>query len=144
MCHDGGFKLCKFVSNSQEVLNSLSEEMIAPNMNIVNMSNVGNESVVERALGYQWTIQNDSLGFRINLLDKPCTRKGVLATISSIHDPLGTVCPFLLPGRHLLQKITKEKASWDDPVDDSFRHEWERWRCLLPLLEDIEIDLGRL
>ena len=140
MCHDGGFKLCKFVSNSQEVLNSLSEEMKAPNMNIVNMSNVGNEYVVERALGYQWTIQNDSFGFRINLLDKPCTRKGVLATISSIHDPLGTVCPFLRPVRHLLQKITKEKASWDDPVDDSFRHEWERWRCLLPLLEVIEID----
>ena len=67
-------------------------------------------------MGVQWTIENDTLGFRITISSGNLTRRGMLKCISSIYDLLGIACPFLLPGRKILQKITGEKASWDDDV----------------------------
>ena len=39
---------------------------------------------VERVLGVEWCIDSDT--FRIDLKDKLCTHRGILATISSIFD----------------------------------------------------------
>ena len=44
---------------------------------------------IERALGIHWNIENDKLGFKIQLKDKPLNRRGMLFTISSVYDPLG-------------------------------------------------------
>ena len=94
---------------------------------------------MERALGVFWCIEDDTLQFRIVLQDKPLTRTGVLATIGSVFDPIGVAGPFLLPGRRVLQKSTKEKAGWNDPLSPILRAAWEKWRAELPQLEKIKI-----
>ena len=66
-------------------------------------------------------------------------RRGVLATIGSVHDPSGLAGPFLLPGRLILHKITKQKGDWDDPLPPDLRSKWEKWRSELPGLEQIKI-----
>ena len=71
---------------------------------------------LEPALGVFWSVEQDTLQFRIVLQDKPLTRRGVLATVASVHDPTGVAGPFLLPGRKVLQLITKEKGDWDDDL----------------------------
>ena len=53
---------------------------------------------LERALGVVWCIEPDSFQFRIQLRDRPFTRRGVLATVSSIYDPSGFVVPCYLKG----------------------------------------------
>ena len=58
---------------------------------------------VEHALGVHWNIKHDYLGFKINLIDKPLTRRGMLSTISSVHDPLRIAGPFVLEGWKILQ-----------------------------------------
>ena len=61
---------------------------------------------IERALGIQWCIENDCFNFRITLKDKPCTRRGMLSTVSSIFDPLGSVvAPVSLEGKKMLQEL---------------------------------------
>ena len=61
----------------------------------------------ERALGIQWNLEHDYLGFCVHLKDTRTTRKGMLSTVSSIYDPLGFVAPFILPGRKIIQRICK-------------------------------------
>ena len=84
--------------------------------------------VIERALGVVWCLENDCLTFHLQLKDLPLTRRGVLSKMSSIFDPLGLASPFLLKGKRILQMITGKKCDWDDPISDTLRHDWERWR----------------
>ena len=94
MCQKGGFKLTKFMSNIREVLTTIPEERHHQKIKDQHL-NIG-DLPVERALGVHWNIDNDYLGFKINLKDRPLTRRGILSTISSVYDPLGTAAPFVL------------------------------------------------
>ena len=49
----------------------------------------------DRALGVLWNVENDTLGFKVNLKEKPLTRRGVLSILNSIYGPLGVGAPFL-------------------------------------------------
>ena len=95
MCAQGGFHLTKFTSNDH--------------------------LPIERALGVQWFVESDELGFKIVLKDKPLTRRGVLSTISSIYDPIGMATPILLPGKKILQELCRDKVDWDDPLPEEYR-----------------------
>ena len=137
MCKAGGFHLTKFVSNDRRVLESMSVEDRSKGVRNLNFSQ---EALpVERALGVYWCVENDTLGFRISLQDKPLTRRGVLSTVSSIYDPLGLASPFLLEGRRILQRLCVGGADWDDFIPDHERALWEKWRLNLPSLEHIEV-----
>ena len=78
----------------------------------------------QRALGVLWDVQGDTLGFRVQFSSKELCRRVVLSDVSSIYDPDGRGCAFVLPGKKILQEITGQKQDWDDAV--SSEHE-ERW-----------------
>jgi len=137
MCVSGGFRLTKFVSNSREVLETISVSDRAKNVVSVDLSQ--SALPVERALGVHWCVENDTLGFRIVLKDKPLTRRGMLSTISSVYDPLGLVAPFLLKGKKLFQYMCSSHLDWDQPIVGEERAIWERWRACLPSLAMIEV-----
>ena len=80
---------------------------------------------IPRVFGMLRNVENDTLEFKITLVDKMLTRRGILATVSSIYDPLGLVGPLLLPGRHILQQICCERKDWDEPVSDGIICAWE-------------------
>ena len=44
------------------------------------------------------------------LKDKPCTKRGILSTITSIFGTLGFVAPSLLEGNKILQELCKENT----------------------------------
>ena len=73
----------------------------------------------ERALGIFWDAENDVIKFKIDLKDQPMTRRGMLSVISSIYDPLGLSCPFLMQGRRLLQGLCQVIHGWDEMVPDN-------------------------
>ncbi|XP_068704372.1 uncharacterized protein [Montipora capricornis] len=89
MCAKGGFNLTKFVSNSREVMMSVPPEDRAKEIKGLDLSI--DKLPIERALGVHWCIESDAFKFRIELKDKPCTRRGILATISTIFGPLGPI-----------------------------------------------------
>ena len=91
---------------------------------------------VERALGVQWCVESDSLKFKIELKDLPCTRRGILSTVSSIYDPLGLIAPVVLVGKQILQDIC-QGLDWDEPVPDEVYVRWEKWRSELHLLHRV-------
>ncbi|KAK3699579.1 hypothetical protein QZH41_014290 [Actinostola sp. cb2023] len=93
---------------------------------------------IQRSLGTYWCIESDTFGFRIELRDKPLTRRGILSTISSVYDPLGAVSPIILVGKQILQTLCRHNADWDDPVPEDILSRWEKWRAQLPLLENLK------
>jgi hypothetical protein len=137
MCAAGDFRLTKFISNSRQVLESVPINERAQNMVDVDFDQT--KLPIERALGVHWSVENDSIGFRIVLKDKPLTRRGILSTISSIYDPLGLAAPFLLTGKKLLQQLCNRHIDWDDEINEEDSALWVRWRSQLPLLEQIRV-----
>ena len=105
MCKSGGFNLHKFVSNSKDVIRRIPESDKADGVKELDLDL--DSLPLERALGVQWCIESDCFQFNIVLQDKPCTRRGILSTISSIFDPLGFVAPLLLDGKSILQELCR-------------------------------------
>ena len=137
MCDKGGFNLHKFVSNSKEVLKEIPESDRADGVRDIDLDL--DSLPLERTLGVQWCVETDCFQFRIVLQDKPCTRRGILSTISSIFDPLGFVSPLLLQGKSILQELCRQDLNWDDPIPEETKAKWQRWRTELMQLERISI-----
>ena len=94
---------------------------------------------VRRSLGTYWCMESDTIGFCIQLKDKPLTRRGILSTVSSVYDPLGIVAPVIIVGKQLLQELCRDGVDWDDPVSDHVNSRWGKWRSELHLLENVKI-----
>ena len=136
-CAKGGLRLHKFTSNSREVLEAFPEDDRAKGLKNLDLNQ--NSLPMERALGVQWCVETDSFQFRIDLQDKPLTRRGILSTVSSVYDPLGFLAPFILTGKQILQQLCRDKADWDEPIADQTRVKWARWRSELLDLEALKI-----
>ena len=137
MCRRGGFRLHKLASNSKMVIESIAEEDRAKGIKNIDLDK--QPLPLERVLGVEWCIESYSLKFRIILKDKPLTRRGVLATVSSIYDPVGLAAPFLLQGKKILQLLCKDNIGWDDLIPQDLKVQWERWRAELHLLEEMAV-----
>ena len=127
MCNRGGFRLHKFVSNSKEVITRIPEPDRADGVKELDLDL--DSLPLERAVGVQWCVESDCFQFSIVPQDKPCTRRGILSTVSSIFDPLGFVAPLLLDGKSILQELCRHEVGWDDPIPDDIKVKWEKWRA---------------
>ena len=126
MCKAGAFKLGKFISYNTVVLKSIQEDQRRKGVKDADLSS--KELPVERALGVQWNIDEDTFDFKIAAEQKPLTRRGLLSTLSSVHNPLGLAAPFVLNGRAIIQKLCKENSDWDEPIPGKSKNEWNIWK----------------
>ena len=129
-------ELCQFASSSQEVLNALPQSELAEVCVSPDVSR-------NRTLGLMWDPAKDTLALDPDIPDRPFTKRGILAVINSVYDPLGLVSPSLLSGKLfqreiLLQKCkndpNSEQYDWDDPLPP---HKAREWRELVNSLRDI-------
>ena len=132
MCQEGGFNLAKFASSSKRGLQCILEG--DRKMGVKNSDLLGSLPE-ERALGILWNVENDTLGFKVNLKEKPLTRSGMLSVLRSIYDPLGFGAPFLLKGKQIIQKLCLLNLKWDEDIPDEISNEWLTWKENLPNLE---------
>ena len=107
ICDKAGLRLHKIVSNKKEVLEAIPVEDHAKGIKELNLA--VDPLPVERALGVLWCVENDSFRFRIELLDRPLTRRGVLSTNGFIYDPSGYISPVTLKGHQIPDVI---ETSW--------------------------------
>lgn len=123
LCNSGNLRLHKFVSNSQQVLDSLPKDDCAETVR--NQDLKLGEQQIERALGVKWCVTSNHFQFQVVVNERPLSRKGVLSTIASIYDPLGFVAPFVLQGKQILQQLCHEKMDWDEPLSSELKPQWE-------------------
>ena len=137
-CRDEGFHLTKFTSNNFKVIETIPQEERTSEVQELDFE--ANSTPVERALGMQWNIMSDTLGFSTKLKEKPITRRGLLSTVSSIYDPLGLISPFILPAKKLLQELCRVDIGWDDEIPDNYKTPWLKWLDEVPLIENFHIN----
>ncbi|XP_078495514.1 uncharacterized protein LOC144750757 [Ciona intestinalis] len=130
----GGFRLTKWLSNDDCVLQSVPKE---ERSSAVSARIDG--CVTDRVLGVQWCVSTDEFGFNVEVPKKPPTRRGILSTISSIYDPLGFAAPTILPARRLLQRLCENKLEWDERVSREDELTWNKWLKGLDELDQIRI-----
>ena len=136
VCKKGGLRLHKFISNDSQVLESVpkSERAIDTILDLPS-----EELPIERVLGVQWSVVLDCFHFSIVLKDQPLTRRGVLATVASVYDPLGFLAPLVLRAKKMLQEVCRKGVSWDEPLPEEVRPRWERWKLDLLHLKELQI-----
>ncbi len=95
--------MSKWISNSRAVLAAIPPEDRAKEVKELDLSK--DQLPLERALGLQWFVQLDAFKFNITISDRAHTRRGILSVVSSIYDPIGFLCPLILPAKLLLQEL---------------------------------------
>lgn len=133
ICSYGGFRLNKWVSNRQKVLDSIPKSELAKEMKTLDLDQ--DELPVERALGLNWCVESDMFKFKITVKDRPFTRRGLLSVVGSIYDPLGILAPVVLPAKSLLQELCRLKIGWDDDLPEHIKKRWCDWLAGLTALE---------
>ena len=76
---------------------------------------------------------------KIDIKERPATKRGLWATIAQVFDPIGICAPFLLTGRKLLQEILTELSDWDEPIPERYRKKWDNWVKSLVNLEKLKV-----
>ncbi|KAI2646413.1 Pro-Pol polyprotein [Labeo rohita] len=137
ICAKGGLRLHKFISNSQTVLQSIPSSERATDTKTKDLT--FSDTQVERALGIQWSVEEDSFRFNNTLTNQPGTRRGILATVASVFDPLGFLAPYVLTGKKILQEMCRQGVDWDEHLPDMLKPQWESWQRDFSNLERIRI-----
>ena len=102
--------LRNFISNSKEVLHSIPDTF---RRNFAKGKDLGCKLPDEQALGALWTVEADTLGFKIAIMEKPLTRRRMLSVLCSISGLLGLGAPFLLKGKQIIQTVCAQNFKWD-------------------------------
>ncbi|XP_023815425.1 uncharacterized protein LOC111948165 isoform X1 [Oryzias latipes] len=137
ICSSGRLRIHKFISNCTEVLASIPKEECAETTQ--NQDLALGELQMERVLGIKWCIVSDQFRFKVEVNERPLSRRGVLSTVASIFDPLGFVAPFILVGKQILQEMCRNNIGWDEPLSEDLLPRWESWLLDLKNLADIKI-----
>ena len=137
LCKDGGFNLTRFSSSNLDVLLTIQDKDRKDGVKDKYLT-IG-VSAEDKTLGVWWNVGENTLGFQIKMSDKPVTRHGLLAALSSAYDPLAFGAPFLLKGCQIMQNLCRNNLTWDEPIDDSSSYEWIKWRNQLMTLQDMNI-----
>jgi len=66
----------------------------------------------------------DKFCFKIEVKDKPQTRRGLLSVVCSVYHPLRFATPVILPAMLMLQDLCQKKNRGSDDPDFHWSHEW--------------------
>ena len=133
-----GFRLTKWISNDRRVLEAIPVEERAKGVRNLDLDR--SSLPVERALGIHWSTDTDHFGIQIRSKQREFTRRGLLSIVSSVYDPLGLVCPFVLRAKVIFQDECKSGKEWDDPLSPENQLRWSKWLEELPLLKQFEVE----
>ncbi|XP_067950006.1 uncharacterized protein [Watersipora subatra] len=135
LCSKGNLRLHKFSSNNAEVLQQAPET----ERSVQDVDFLPDKLPEQRMLGLQWAMSGDTFKFINNIKEKPQTKRGILSVVSQLFDPLGFLCPFILLGKNILQKVTKLNVGWDDDINGELKELWLKWVAELAFLDQIQI-----
>lgn len=137
-----GFELRKWSTNCPELLEQIPEQD-REKLNTHTFDRNEPEHSV-RALGLIWNTKEDTFVIQsgIDNVDpaRRFTKRIFLATVASIWDPLGLVCPVVTKCKILIQSLWTAKIDWDEllPVDIH-----TQWITILAQLQHMSIRIPR-
>ena len=134
----GGFPMRKWLSSSPEVLATIPET----ERSISNEKLQQGELPTGRALGVRWDAQSDTLGLTYAHVERPSTqstKRGILAKLAGLYDPLGWSSPFTVRAKIILQRTWSRGLDWDEPLPADVASEWVKWESEVAALKDFAV-----
>ncbi|XP_055623126.1 uncharacterized protein LOC129766576 [Toxorhynchites rutilus septentrionalis] len=133
----GGFRLRKWCSNIQAVLEGVPEEDLATQSNL---SFDSDETI--KTLGINWEPSTDQFRFSINISRKegPITKRKILSEIAQLYDPLGLIAPIIVRAKVLMQQLWMLSLDWDEEIPIEIETTWTKFVNELPYLANFRID----
>jgi len=115
----GKLRLHKIASNSVELMKQLASEDLAKELQ--SLSFTEEYLPFHQSLGLAWDLQTDSFTFLLPGVEeqKPSTRRGLLATINRVYDPIGFAAPVLIKGKMLLRQVAGNCVDWDEELTNT-------------------------
>ena len=155
---EGGFSLEKWVSNNEDLMAKIPEQLrgatetvtLTDNLSIQEMLSVTDDALLSideqhllettKALGVAWDVKNDHLIYNHLSVQEYAGKftKRLLASVTArLFDPLGAVAPFIIVGKMLLQECWRQKLTWDEEITNELLDRWLDWCSQIPLLCNI-------
>ena len=129
----GGFNICKWRSNSADVLRHLPSQLLEPSL--VKKDTAPHSVTHSKALGLEWDSAIDVMSPSINISSTyRTTKRGIIADVSRTYDILGWIAPTILLMKILYQQLWKKGHGWDEQVSAKDLELHLKWRTALPLL----------
>ncbi|XP_064635241.1 uncharacterized protein LOC135492615 [Lineus longissimus] len=121
ICAEEGFRICKWLSNSLEFLESIEEsERTIKELSFTEVN-------THRPLGLKWKIDEDYFFFDIQPRNVVMTKRGVISVFSQIFDPCGFLAPFVFRAKLFVQELWRAGLDWDTPLDLQLEEKWRTW-----------------
>ena len=129
-------RLHKILSNSAEVLRHFPESECASDSQTL----LSNGRLLHSTLGVRWDTSDDVLMVETRVTDHPFTKRGILASLNGLYDPLGIISALTLSGKLIQRQVnpTKDKVTpelagcgWDDPLPECYRPQWDSWKSAM-------------
>ncbi|XP_064647101.1 uncharacterized protein LOC135499959 [Lineus longissimus] len=133
----GGFHMRGWCSNDKSVMKAIPADERAKDMKTIDLDR--DTLPVERALGTHWDTETDMIVVSIRQRDPVYTGRGLLRITSSVYDPLGLVCPFVLRAKMIFQDECKRHLGWDEEMTAENTKRFNKWLGDLPRLKDLKI-----
>ncbi|XP_070548322.1 uncharacterized protein [Ptychodera flava] len=134
----------KIVSNDEEVMTALPNEVRAKDLQSLDFNQ--DTLPTQRSLGVKWSLEADAFTFEVDLKEKPFSRRGVLAIVNSIYDPLGILAPVSIEGKLILRGLMTEtkgrnssNLGWDEMLPEKYLPSWTRWCNNLNYITKIQL-----
>ena len=131
----GGFKLRKWMSTNDVVMQHISEEDRAKSP----LNAMPSTTLRNCVLGVDWCVATDEFFFKISIPTSCATKRNILSITNSLYDPLGFVLPVVLRARLVYSEICKAKLDWDEALTGANLKQWESWIQSLVGLENIRV-----
>jgi hypothetical protein len=136
---DADMNMRKWRCNSEEVMKVIredegdrTEENDSNSESQAQMMLNPTDDSPHKVLGVPWDIKKDVLKVSFEKAVKKAqssekTKKNLLSAGAMIFDPIGAAAPVTFAVKVFYQELCKDGGSWDEPMKDSLRKEWEKW-----------------
>lgn len=133
----GGFKMQKWSSNSEEVIQHLSKN----EDNTRDKIDIKLDKII-KILGLKWDRKDDTFKITVKLpeIRLPVTKRSVLSDIARLFDPFGWLAPVVITAKVMIQKLWLCSLGWDDELPQNLINDWVEYRDDLINLETVEVN----
>ena len=124
-----GMVVCKFMSNSPEVMATLDESEKAPNMDLSELQSSALTTPTLKALGVFYSSKDDAFSFKMEVPPEKdnWTKRDVLSFYASLFDPHGFIAPVVIKARIIFQALWPKNYEWDDLLKAADLRDWLEW-----------------
>ena len=85
-----------------------------------------------KLLGVPWNKEKDEIQVSFPTFTAEPTKRGILAKIAKVYDPLGLASPVTLSGKALYREACDTRTAWDNPLASDLQRTWNKWEQSLP------------